>query len=86
MPIKFSNRTGTAKTTTIQMKGGWMMRRTFWLYSVLFSVVASLFLVTALPVLFAPGVPEELAEGATWRYVVKLNGQLFGIDITVLTG
>lgn len=62
------------------MKGGWMMRRTFWLYSVLFSVVASLFLVTALPVLFAPGVPEELAEGATWRYVVKLNGQLFGID------
>lgn len=35
---------------------------------------------------FALVAPEELTKGATWRYAVKLNGQLFMVEKATVTG
>ena len=60
------------------------MRRTFSVFRILFLVAVNLFFVTVSPALSV--LAAGLAEGTTWSYAVKLNGQLFGLAKASVVG
>lgn len=62
------------------------MRKSSWAYRLLSFVAAGLFLVAALPLPSTRAASMKLAEGMTWSYGVKLNGQLFGLAKATVVG